>query len=341
MNRQLSLALFLVVMLPGISRATFPPTDLDSAIFYYNEEGFLPTNFSAGTQLNYSMFENGQFEQNTTELIGFTVPSDAIAPIPGFNSGDVVPLGGQTLTDLFPTDAPATINDLWAENNISAVGNFQDGFTEFSTHQRKVTNVSQDSGPFIDAQAIGKTYTPFDINAPGEQTLVNVDIHLDSVFNFSDNGLLSEGIMVQLVDVTNEEEPILLFEISGFYFSDQNGVSSSFLMGEQSLDENFSISQTSAEPNAPQEAVFAYEMNMMLDPSKTYGVAVSADASAGTDGLGSSYIDSSNTFDVAIRALETGATLTIPGFVIPEPTSLCLLAVMMTGLATSSRAQRS
>ncbi len=337
MIRLLTLALLIAVLCPLPSKATFPPMELDVETFFYDSDQFLPNNFSAGTELTYSMFENGQFDETTTNLIGFTVPSESITPIPGFNSGDVVPLGGQTLTDLFPATAPPTINDLWAENNISAVGNFQSGFTEFSTHQRKVTNVSQDSGPFVDAFAIGNTYVPFEVDADGDQTPVNVDIHLDSVFNLADGGFLSEGITIQLLDVTDAAEPSLLYEVSGFYFSDQNGVSSSFEMGDNDLGENFSISPTSTEADAPQAAVFSYEMDMMLDPSKTYGVVTIGDSSAGTDGLGTSYIDSSNTLDVAIRVLDPSATLTIPGFVIPEPSTACLLGLLVFAAAIPNR----
>lgn len=284
------------------------------------------------------MFESNQFEETTTGLVGFTVPSDQIAPIPDFISGDNVPLGGLALTDLFPADAPSTLNDLWADSSIGAIGDFQNGFTEFSTHQRKVTDISQTDGPFIDGVALANNYTPFNINDNDNETIVNLDIHLDSAFNFSDGGFLSEGMTVQIVNVTDPDNVSLMTEVSGFYFADGTGVSSNFTMGENDLSSNFSNSPTGTGPDDPQEAVFAYEMNLALDPKNTYGVVVFGDASAGTSGLGTSYIDSSNTLDVALRIVDPGATFAIPGMmVVPEPTTAALMFVALISGVTARR----
>ncbi|MEQ8212157.1 MAG: hypothetical protein RH917_20320 [Lacipirellulaceae bacterium] len=343
MLKQISATLIVGLLTAQTVLATGTPGPLDDGIFDYSSDDFLPFNFSAGTQLTYAMFESGQFDETTTGLNGFTLPSDQVEPIPGFTSGQEVPLGGQGLSDLFPDNVPFTINDMWADNSISGVGNFQDGFTEFSTHQRKVTDIGQPDGPFIDGQAIAKNYTPFEINDVDDQTIVNLDIHLDSLVNFSGDAFLSEGVSIQLINVTDPENPTLMTEVSGFYFTDEvGGVTGIFTMGDNDLSDNFTVTPTGSGPTGQQEAVFSYQMDIPLDPNNTYGVAVIGDASTGASGTGTSYIDSSNTLDVAIRVLDTGARLTIPGFTgIPEPATGTLLLVLCSGLVASRRIGRS
>lgn len=343
MLRQLCATVLISLLTAQTVSANGTPGPLNDGVFDYSSNEFLPYNFSAGTQLTYSMLVSGEFDDTTTGLNGFTIPSNLVTPIPGFTSGQEVPLGGQGLSDLFPDNVPSTINDIWADNSISGVGNFQDGFTEFSTHQRKVTDIGQQNGPFIDGQAIAKNYVPFNIDDVDDETIVNLDIHLDSFVNFSGDAFLSEGVSIQLINVTDPENPTLMTEVSGFYFTDEvGGVTGIFMMGDTDLSDNFTSTPTGTGPTGQQEAVFSYQMDIPLDPNNTYGVAVIGDASAGTSDLGAAYIDSSNTLDVAIRVLDTGARLTIPGFTgIPEPATGTLLLALCSSLVASRRLGRS
>ena len=308
-------AALLLLLLVDRAVATFPPRVLECTVFDYSSEDFLGQDFGFATELKFTESTPEGFPVQTTGLNGFTASPSQIAPIPGFVSGEEIALGGQNLADLFPDGAPSQVNDTWAQNSIKGVGDFQNGFSEFSIHQQKVVNGQQDGGDpsaFSDVAAVGKGYASFNIEGGGESVPAEFNVHLDSLFNFDSGGFVSEGISIQLLNVTDLANPELVYDISGFYFADTAGVSSFFQMGETDLTENFSYAPVGTESGDPQLGTFALDMNVDLDPTMTYGVNVVADSSAGVSGDGSSYIDSSNTLDVTVRLLDESARLVLP-----------------------------
>lgn len=319
----------LVTLLVSDAKATFPEGPLDCLIFDYSDEAFLGQNFSFATDLTYTMGSFPDSEDTITGLIGFSAPSDLITPVPGFNSGDEVPIGGQNLSNLFPTETPDTLGDLWADQSISADGDFQNGFSSFSVQQRKVADASQADGDFIDAFVEAKANVPFEVDSPGNEMVpANLDIHLDSFFTASGSGGLSEGVSIQILNVSDLENPTLEYEIEGFYFFFEGSFDASFFMGDTDLTENLTATPTGENLLDPVAVEFGFEMDVMLDPNATYAVNILGDASTFVDNGGSAGIDSSNTLDVTVSLLDSSARLVIPGTtIVPEPTTSCLLLV--------------
>lgn len=335
MRRLFAVAVLIALGSPN-AHATFPEVPLDCAIFDYSDPAFQGQYFSFGTDLTYAMGSFPNNSETTTGLTGFSASSDLITPVPGFTSGDEVPIGGQNLSSLFPNDPPATIGDLWAEQSMSAIGDFQNGFTEFSVQQRKVADVSQTNGDgFIDAFAEAKANVPFEVQSDGDGMVpANFDIHLDSLFTAGGSGGLSEGVSIQILNVTDIENPVLLNEIGGFYFFFEGSLDASFAMGDTDLTDNATFTPTGETTLDPVMAEFSYEMEMMLDPNATYAINLKADASTFSDSNGSASIDSSNTLDVTVTILDPSARLAIPGTtLVPEPGSAALIGICGFALA--------
>ncbi|MEM8944278.1 MAG: hypothetical protein AAGD11_03770 [Planctomycetota bacterium] len=325
MDKKLIAAALLAAFPITCAHATYPDVPLEGGLFNYADPLYMGDYFSFGTNLTYTEgFTPNSFEQ-TTGLNGFTAASSDITPIPGFVSGSEVPLNGQNLNDLFPATAPEGLVDVWAENSISAVGNFQDGFSSFGVHQKKVAGVSQDSGEFVDAFAEAKSNVPFQVWSDGTDPVpANINISLDSIVNVEGGGGLSEGVFVQLINITDPENPTLLYDVSGFYFLSASSIDGSFLMGDTDLSENLTATPSGDSFADPVDIDFSYDMDIFLDPTMTYAVNVQADASTFVQNDGVAEIDSSNTLDVTISLLDPTASLAIPG-AIPEPTTACLL----------------
>ncbi|MEO0530442.1 MAG: hypothetical protein AAF266_07655, partial [Planctomycetota bacterium] len=302
--------------------ATFPEITLDDAQFAYASEFFAGENFAFGTEIKYTQSTPDGFPVESTGLQGFIASPEQIAPIPGFQSGQEVPLVKQTLVDLFPLEVPEDINHSWAENTISGVGDFNQGFTEFSIHQRKVTQIDQttdDPSEFADIAAITKGLAPFELDVDDEEPVdATFLINFDSLFESTNGGFGSEGVSVQLLNLTDLDNVELVYEVDGFYFADENSLSSFFGMGETDLSDNFTFNP--ATDTDPALANFTYEMDIDLDPTMTYGINVISDSSAGASGTGTASIDSSNTLDVTLRLLTPGARLVIPGSSVSDPT---------------------
>lgn len=338
MHRTL-VAMALVALWSSRAAATFPEVALDCAIFDYSDEAFLGQNFSFATDLTYTMGSFPDSEDTTTGLIGFSAPSDLITPVPGFTSGDEVPIGGQNLNNLFPTETPDTLGDLWADQSIAADGDFQNGFSSFSVQQRKVADASQAGGDFIDAFVEAKANVPFEVDSPSSEMVpANLDIHLDSLFTASGSGGLSEGVSIQILNVTDLENPTLEYEIEGFYFFFEGSFDASFFFGDTDLTENLTATPTGENLLDPVAVEFGFEMDVMLDPNATYAVNLLGDASTFVSNSGSAGIDSSNTLDVTVSLLDSSARLVIPGTtIVPEPTSACLAVLAALGLACRRR----
>jgi|GEM_PF-3983617 len=323
----------LLLSITSVARATFPPGPLDNGQFNYNDPQFMGDYFSFGTNLTYTMGTTPNSTVTTTGLTGFSAAASEITPIPGFQSGDNVLLGEQNASDLFPTAAPSPLQDAWANNSITAIGDFQNGFSEISIHQRKVAEVEQESGPFADAFVESKANAPFEFLGPDPTAEALFSVNFDSLFLAGDNGALSEGINVQLLDVTDPENPLLMNELGGFYFLFDVAFDASFTMGSVDLTENFSTSATGTGPDDPFAATFSYEMLIPLDTTKTYALNVQSDTSSGVDGQGRAFIDSSNTLDVSLQLINPNTRFIIPGTtLVPEPSTAGLLVLALLGI---------
>ena len=319
----------LLVLLTNRAAATFPDVPLDGGIFSYGDPLFMGDYFSFATDLSYT---EGRFPSNTTTkigLTGFSVPSGLIEPVPGFMSGDEVPVNGQGLSDLFPDSVPFGLDGIWAGNSISAVGDFTSGFSQFAVHQQKLAQVSQDGGELIDGFVEAKANVPFEVNSQSDAPVpANIDVHLDSFFAAEGTGGLSEGIEVKLLDVTDPENPMVIEQVSGFFFLFDGFFDASFTADDMDVSDSFEFLPSGETFASPTDTNFAYDQDIFLDPTKTYSVNISSDAGTSVTDNGLAGIDSTNTLDVTISLLDPTATLIIPGTtVIPEPSSVCLLGI--------------
>ena len=326
-------ACLLILFAASPALATFPSVPIDCELFNLDSEGFLGHNFGFGTQLSYS----DEFQPTAeTGFEGFIATPEQVAQIPDFASGVDLPTGGHEFSDLFspPITPPPFVDDAAIWQSIEGEGSFGGGFSKVTLNQRKLFGLSQEFTGFVDSFGQGKGYAPFYAMSDSEDPIdVRMTIDLLSYFDLDGSGGVSESLGGALIDVTDAENPLFMDGVGGFYFAGGDGLFSSFSRGqdgETDISDSFSTGPESTEPDARQFASFLYTIDTQVMPGNTYGVGMFGDASVSVDGPGSVELSSVNTFSVSIEVLTPGATLLLPGAIVPEPTAgvLALLALL-------------
>ncbi|QDT68132.1 hypothetical protein MalM25_10470 [Planctomycetes bacterium MalM25] len=327
-------ALMLVAMLlSSPALATFPIQPIDCELFDTQSVGFLDHYFGFGTELSYT----DEFQPTiATGFEGFMASPEQVAQIPDFVNGADLPTGGQSLEDLFspPITPPPFVQDAAIWQSIEGEGSFGGGFSKVTLNQRKLFDLSQEFTGFVNVFGQGKGYAPFyPMGETDDPIDVRMTIDLFSYFDVDGSGSVSEGIAGALINVTDTENPMFVDGVSGFYFTDDEGVFSSFTRGEEGetdVSESFFTGPENAEPDARDIASFLYTIETQLMPGNTYGLGLFGDGAADVDGPGTALLSSTNTLSVSIEVLTPGATLLLPGGIVPEPATgaLALLALL-------------
>lgn len=339
MIRTPRLAALLLSLVAQPVLATFPVELINCDYFDIDSEDFLSHNFGFGTELSFS---EASFSTVSTGFEGFVATPEQVAQIPDFVNGADLPTGGQTLDDLFPNPItpPPSLEEGGIWQSIQGEGTFGGGFTSVKLNQRKLLEGSQDAGGFVSLFGQGKGYTPFyAMNESDDPIDVKFTIDLLSFFNVAGDAGLSELIGGALIDVTDPENPLLMDSISGFYFADEQGVFADFGLGfegEIDVTGNFTSGPDGTGAESRQFASFLYTIETQIMPGNTYGLGMFGDGAINFSNSGSASLDSQNTLTVSIEVLTPGATLLLPGGVVPEPAS-GLLALVACGMGWSRR----
>ncbi|MEL7485316.1 MAG: PEP-CTERM sorting domain-containing protein, partial [Planctomycetota bacterium] len=128
------------------------------------------------------------------------------------------------------------------------------------------------------------------------------------------------GIDVQLINVTDPNNQFLVEELSGFFFQDENLLIPSFL--DRTGNEVGSFTNTFDFQNNSFLNEFEVTFDMELDVGETYALNIVSDVAASLNGEGAAFIDSSNSLNVSLSAVEPNTRL-----VVPAPSSLALLGI--------------
>lgn len=330
--------LFCTVSPPAL--ATFPVGPLDCSIFATDDPNFLGHNFGFGSEITYS---NASMPTVTTGFEGFIAPPEQVAPIPDFLAGVDLPVGEQSLSDLFeePSVLPENLDDGWISQAIRGEGDFGGGFTSVTLTQRKLLGGEQAGGDFAFLAAQGKGYAPFEVTGSGGAPVdVRFTIDLFSTFHFTGEGALSEGVGSALLNVTDPDNATLMDGVTGFYFASDAGTDASFTrhIGEQKQDitDTFATGPLTDAPDSPHFSSFAYTIETQLNEGQTYALGLLGDGAIDLNNLSSAMLDSSGTLLVSIDVVTPGARLVLPGFAIPEPVALGL-AVLAVGMLLCRR----
>lgn len=332
-------ALLLLSIAAQPALATFPTGPIDCDYFDLDSMDFLGHNFGFGTELMYS---DSTQPTLTTGLEGFMATPEQVAQIPEFVNGADLPTGGQAISDLFtnPITPPPTLQEGAVWQSIQGEGSFGGGFTNVTLNQRKLFEGAQDDGGFANLFGQGKAYAPFYAMSDSPEPIdVKLTIDLFSFFDVTGGGGLSEALGGALVDVTDPENPMFMDGVSGFYFADDQGVFADFGMGQEGetdVTDNFTSGPENTGPDSRQIASFFYSIDTHITPGNTYGLGLFGDGAIDLSGASSASLDSQNTLSVSIEVLTPGATLLLPGGVVPEPTS-GLLALASLGLGLCRR----
>ncbi|MEN1680247.1 MAG: PEP-CTERM sorting domain-containing protein [Planctomycetota bacterium] len=326
-----------VSMTVSQANASFPEQPIDCSIFEIDNPNFLGHSFGFATELSYS---DSFSPTATTGSEGFVATPEQVAGIPDFAEGADLPTGGQTLDDLFPggVGLPTTLEQGEISQSIQGEGNFSEGFSEVTISQRKRLSTNQGPGGFSSVFAQGKGFAPFQVASGGEGPVdASLTIDLFSTFDYSEGGSLSEFLGLALLDISDPQNPWIMDTVSGFYFIDATGAFASFSVGEnneQDVSDSFFTGPSGTEPDSPSLASFFYTINTQLTPGSTYGIGLVGDGSVSAQDDSFSWLDSGATLTGTIAVQTPGARLYLPGFVVPEPTTLGLASfAALIGLA--------
>ncbi|MEL7473790.1 MAG: hypothetical protein AAGK04_10775, partial [Planctomycetota bacterium] len=208
------------------------------------------------------------------------------------------------------------------------------GFRSFTATHKAFAHLDSQDGATDFAFAQLAAQLVFDVDAQDAAALVNFIVALDAITSFDGGGGGSQGITAQIIDLANPNQPVLMNEISGFYaefdgqfdafFQDQNG---------EDLSDLFSFTP-GADGN---EAELNLNIPVELLDGGTYALNIFSDLGADVSGQGSALVDSSNSLNVTIAAIDDRTRFLVPGSAIPGPAGL---AVLGAGGALAGRRRR-
>ena len=321
------------------SAGTFPIGPIDCAVFDVDDENFAGHDFAFAGETIASGEASSGFSDVTTGLEGFRASPNQIAPIPGFRSGDDVPVFDQALSEFLANFPAGNVRNAENRASIQGDGDFVDGFTSFSMHQRQEAEVDQSTDDFVALATIAKSYATFELASAEQAVTAQLSVLLDASFAYAGAGFIDHLLGASLLDVTDPGDPVPVADVFGEYlFADGDGFVELVENGVDDVSGLLNVFPTGTDPDSPFVSVLSYATSVLLEPGRVYGLGQFSEVGAGSDGVGSARLDSTSTFTASILLTNPGtARLTIP-VAIPEPSTALIAAVAGSALPRRRRA---